>query len=81
MFSSGFDTGKPEIHFGRFLYNDHFGRFLYNDHFRRFLYNDHFGRFLYNDHFGRLLYNDLYSNSCVQWRFLHPTMRFLKLHV
>jgi hypothetical protein len=45
MFSSGFDTGKPEIQFGRFLYNDHFGRFLYNDHFGRFLYNDHFGRF------------------------------------
>jgi hypothetical protein len=36
MFSSGFDTGKPEIQFGRFLYNDHFGRFLYNDHFGRF---------------------------------------------
>jgi hypothetical protein len=36
MFLSGFYTGKPEIHFGRFLYNDHFGRFLSNDHFGRF---------------------------------------------
>jgi hypothetical protein len=36
MFSSGFDTGKPEIQFGRFLSNDHFGRFLSNDHFGRF---------------------------------------------
>jgi hypothetical protein len=36
MFSSGFDTGKPEIQFGHFLSNDHFDRFLSNDHFGRF---------------------------------------------